>query len=516
MAEESLHHRIDALIESAAGPVAPVADDAEFLRRVTLDLAGRIPSVAEVQSFLSDTNPDKRTSRIDQLLASPEYARRMRDVWNVTLMERAGENDDWSRFLEHAFASNLAWDALVRELLNPNPDTPETRGSAYFLTKRLENYGQQPVDLPGLTRDVGRLFLGVDLQCAQCHDHLFVDDYKQHDFQGLHMFLSHTMIRTDLKFPAVGERVVGKKVEFMSVFLKEPHQTGPRLPFGAEVDVPEFPKGEEFAVAPDRKTNFPGKPRFSPLTLLAEQLPVASNSWFVRNIANRIWCQMLGRGLVTPLDLHHSGNPPTHPELLNLLATELAAHQFDLKWLIREQVLTRTYQRSSQWTAEQDWPRPESYAVALEKPLSAEQLMASLLEATGEHERYPAVQADGKPHAGFLDLRKRFLAAFANPPRDPEITFAPSVKAALFLSHDSRILELLNRRPGNRADQLFLTANDEDFANLLFLSVLSRRPSDAEQLALASFVAMQPERREAVIAQALWALMTTTEFCVNH
>ena len=227
----------------------------------------------------------------------------MREAFHVQLMERAGEHEEWTRFLEQSFAANKPWDQLVREILNPNADDEATRGAAYFLTKRLENYGQQPVDLPGLTRDVGRLFLGVGLQCAQCHDHLFIDDYKQIDFQGLHTFVSHTTIRQDVKFPAVAEKLVDKKTEFMSVFVKVAKATGPRLPFGTEVDVPTFAKGEELALAADKNSKSPGKPKFSPLAILAEQLPTASNTQFARNIVNRLWWQMLGRGLVHPLDL---------------------------------------------------------------------------------------------------------------------------------------------------------------------------------------------------------------------
>lgn len=520
-AQEPLHARIDQLIESAAGMnVAPVADDAEFLRRVYLDFAGRIPSTEETRAFLTDTAADKRTALIDKLMASPEYARRMRETWNVQLMERAGEHEEWTRFLEQSFAANKPWDALVREILNPNPDDEKTRGAAFFLTKRLENYGQQPVDLPGLTRDVGRLFLGVDLQCAQCHDHLFVDDYKQVDFQGLHTFLSHTSIRTDLKFPAVSEKIVDKKTEFMSVFVKEPRSTGPRLPFGAEVEVPTFAKGEEFAVAPDRKVNFPGKPKFSPLAILSEQLPTASNPQFVRNAVNRLWCQVMGRGLVHPLDLHHGKNPATHPAVLDLLSTEFAAHQFDIKWLLRELALTRTYQRSSLLPSGLDRaPAPEKYVVAIEKPLSAEQLLWSILQATGELSKLqPAPQGDApaKPNPQLEDLRKRFLAAFANPPRDPEVDFAPSVKAALFLSNDSRVLELVKPKDGNLTAQLRKESDPAKLTSALFIAILSREPSAEESESITQFLAARPDQRETAFSQAAWALLTTTEFCVNH
>ncbi len=521
LADEPLHVRIDQLIEaSAETSVAPVADDAEFLRRVSLDFVGRVPSIEEARAFLSDSAAEKRVVLIDRLLASPEFPRRMREAFHVQLLERAGDHEEWTRFLEQSFAANKPWDQLVREILNPNADDEATRGAAYFLTKRLENYGQQPVDLPGLTRDVGRLFLGVDLQCAQCHDHLFIDDYKQIDFQGLHTFVSHSTIRQDVKFPAVAEKLVDKKTEFMSVFVKVAKATGPRLPFGTEVDVPTFAKGEEFAVAPDTKTRTPGKPKFSPLAILAEQLPTASNTQFSRNIVNRLWWQLLGRGLVHPLDLHHAKNPPSHPAVLELLATEFVAHQFDIQWLLRELALTRTYQRSSLLPSglERE-PQPVRYVVAIEKPLSAEQLLWSILQATGELPRYqPTVDAGGKPqsNAPLDDLKKRFVAAFANPPREPEVDFAPSVKAALFLSNDAKVLELLNPRDGNLTEQLVNETDSAKLADRLYLAVLTRTPSSEEVADVAKYLASHAADRAKAVGQLIWALVASTEFGVNH
>lgn len=521
IADEALHTRVDKLIESsAASPVAPVSDDAEFLRRAYLDFIGRIPSGDEAEAFLSETAVEKRSSLIDRLLASPEFPRRMRDAFHVQLMERAGDHEEWSRYLEQSFASNKPWDQLVREILNPNADDESIRGAAYFLTKRLENYGQQPVDLPGLTRDVGRLFLGVDLQCAQCHDHLFIDDYKQVDFQGLHTFVSHTTIRKDVSFPAVAEKLVDKKTDFMSVFVKEPKSTGPRLPFGTEVEIPAFAKGEEFAVPADRKKNFPGKPKFSPLAILSEQLPAASNSQFSRNIVNRLWWQLMGRGLVHPLDLHHSKNPPSHPELLELLASEFVAHKFDIKWLMKEIALSNAYQRSSILpTGLEREPKIEQYIVAIEKPLSAEQLMWSVLQAAGELPRFqPTIEVEGKskPNPAFEDLKKRFVAAFANPPREPEGDFAPSVKAALFLSNDARVLELLKPRDGNLTDRLVREADSKRVADQLYLAILSRKPSPEEQAEVVAHLTTRGDDRTKAATELIWALVASTEFCVNH
>ena len=229
---------------------------------------------------------------------------------------------------------------------------------------------------------------------------------------------------------------------------------------------------------------------------------------------------MLGRGLVHPLDLHHSKNPPSHPELLELLATEFVSQRFDLKWLLKELALTRTYQRGSQFPSglERE-PHPDRYVVAIEKPLSTEQLLWSVLQATGELPRYqPTRDANGKtsPHERFDDLKKRFVAAFANPPREPEGDFAPSVKAALFLSNDGHVLELLQPRDGNLAVRLVRETDSNQRAELLYLALLSRRPSPDEVKAVDRHLVESGADSRRAVSQLIWALLTSTEFCVNH
>lgn len=515
-ADEPLHVRIDALIAAKADgkAAASMADDAEFFRRVHLDLAGRIPTAEETRQFLAGAAPDKRVKLIGDLLNGPEYPRRMTDAFHVMLMERTGDHADWTAFLRSSFEKNKPWDQMVREIAYPNSEDETLRGAAFFWTKRLEHYGENPIDLPGLARDIGRMFLGIDLQCAQCHDHLFVDEYKQADFQGLFAFVSHATIRKDVKFPAVSENLMGKKVEFSSVFKKDKHETGPRLPRGLEIEVPAFAKGEEFEVAPDRKKNFAGVPKFSPLKVLSEQLPRAENALFTKNIVNRLWFIMLGRGLVHPIDLHHKDNTPSHPELLDLLAQEFAAHQFDIKWLLREIALSQTYQRSSLLPDGAGELPPESFLVALEKPLSAEQLLRAMLEATGEVSR---ILPDGAAEsAEYNKLRDRFVKAFANPPKEPETEFAPSVKAALFLSNDSIVLSWLAPRQGNLVDRLNAIPEPDKLADELYLSVLTRQPTADERADVAAFLAKRASDRPKAIGQLVWALLTSTEFCVNH
>lgn len=515
-ADESapLHLRIDEFVAARAeGPLAAPSPDAEFLRRVYLDLAGRVPSAEEVRAFLADPAADKREKLIDRLLASPDHVRRMSQVFHVMLMERLGDHADWQTFLRESFRANKPWDQMAREIMNPDAANEATRGSALWFTKRLENYGQNPVDIPALVRDVGRHFMGIDVQCAQCHDHLFVDEYKQEYYHGIYAFIGQTFIRQDVQFPAVGLKPLEKKVEFMSVLVKEPRTVGPKLPGGSEAEVPTFATGEEFEQPPDKQTKFPGTPKFNTLKMLSEELPRPENQLFARNIANRLWWQMMGRGLIHPLDLSHAGNPPSHPELLDALSAELGAHQFDMRWLIREIALSQAYQRSSVAAddAAAEAP-PHSFRAALEKPLSSEQILASLRQALG----------DGKPLAidladkGWIEWQTKFDKALANPPREPEVEHSPTVKAALFLMHDSTVLGWLAPSENNLAARLLKLDDSAALADELYVSALSRPPTEEEKLAVADYLTSRSDSRERAICNLVWSVISSNEFCANH
>lgn len=518
--QESL--RIDEMVAArfVGQSPAPRADDAEFLRRVWLDLAGRIPNAEEARRFLDNGDPDKRTQIIDQLLAAPTYAQRMQELFHAVLMERRGDNEKWKQYLRTAFEQNKPWDQIVRELLNPDPQDETRHGAAFFYAKRIEANGQNPIDHPGLTRDVGRLFLGADLQCAQCHNHLFIDDYKQRDFQGLYSVYLNIAVKNEADLPGVTEKPMKKKLEFVSVFDPTQNETGPRIPFGAEIPIPE-----QKADAP------PDAPQGSVLARLANEFPTAQNVLFSKNIANRLWFVMMGRGLVHPLDLHHSGNPPSHPELLELLASEFAAHHYDIKWMLRQLALSQTYQRSSRYpppSASDDRSDntaglvnvaeilPQTYLLANEKRMLAEQLLHSTLQATGNFERLQQPTEDGKPNKELVDLKTRYVAAFANEPREPEDQINPTVKGALFSLNDDMLLQLLSRQSGNLIDRLLAMSDENLLAEELYLSVFTRRPTDGERSELAAWLTKHGDRREKAMATWAWSMLTSMEFVVNH
>jgi hypothetical protein len=342
-AEEPLHARIDQLVEaSTEAPLAQVVGDNEFIRRVCLDLTGMPPSIDLLKSFLADNSPDKREKLVAQLLASDEYARHMTTSLDIMLMERRRnqhiKQEEWYAWLFQSVKENKPWNQIAKEILGADGTDPETRAAVRFYLDR----GSEP-NL--LTRDVARMFFGKDLQCAQCHDHPIFDDYKQADFHGLYSFLAGGYeFKAPDKKTYYAEKAGGEEI-YASVFLPDfKEETAPKLPSGAEIAEPKFYPGDEYKVKPD-KTVRPVL-KYSRRQKLAELATNGENRAFNENIANRLWAHMLGRGIVDPVDLHHTANPPSHPQLLKLLGEEIARMNFDMRAFLKEIALSKTYQRS--------------------------------------------------------------------------------------------------------------------------------------------------------------------------
>jgi hypothetical protein len=343
-AQLPLHERIDQAIEAPpALPVSGLCSDSEFLRRIYLDLTGTVPNSAVTKAFLADADPAKRVVLIDKLLGSPQFIRHMATTFDVMLMERRRDkhvkHEEWLKYLSDSFTQNKPWDRLAKEILSADGSDEKIRAAARFY---LDRDGEPNL----LTRDVGRVFFGMDLACCQCHDHPLIDSYFQSDFYGLSAFLSRGTLFTDKQKKVFYAEKAEGDVKFTSVFTKEQDETRPCLPGDFEIEEPVFLKGQEYAVAPADGVR--PVPKFSRRSTLAELATSGSNRPFNRNIANRLWALMMGRGLVEPLDMHHIDNPPTHPELLEILADEIGRMKLDIRALLREVALTRAYQRSLQ------------------------------------------------------------------------------------------------------------------------------------------------------------------------
>lgn len=341
---EPLHSQIDKLLVPVGGVSPAIASDAEFIRRVSLDLIGMPPTADEARAFLADAASDKRTKLIDRLFASPLFARHLASTLDLILMERRPNTnvsaDEWQAWLVKSVRENKPWHVMAKEILQADGADPATRPAARFALDR----GTDP---NMLTRDVGRIFFGRDMQCAQCHDHPIVSDYLQSDYQGLYALLAPTVPivkkEGDKQTTIQAERA-GAQVAFQSVFLHVPRRTVARVPDDVMIDEPFYLPGEEYEVPP--ADNVKSVPKFSYRAKLAELATNGSNEAFNRNIANRLWAHMFGRGLVHPVDMQNPENPPSNPELLQLLTRQIAALKFDMRAFLREIALSNAYQRS--------------------------------------------------------------------------------------------------------------------------------------------------------------------------
>lgn len=506
---ESLRDVIDREIErQAGGKLAPPADDAEFLRRVTLDLTGMPPTAAAARKFLQDADPGKREKLVDQLLGGKEFPRRMREVLTAMLLERRADakipEPQWKGYLENAIAKNRPWNEVVAELIFSEPDANKKlpAPARFFLVSGRNDPHQK-------TQDVARLFLGRDIQCAQCHDHPHIEDFTQADYFGLYAFLQDSAAKA--------------RMEFESVFLPGKKTTGPRLPGGKELTIPTF-TAKQAAEAKKHR----------PRLLLAKQLPATENPLFARNAVNRFWFLLIGRGLVHPLDMHTKSNPPSHPKLLAALAEHFVKSNYNLRQLIRELVLSKTYGRSSRLPEDVDPKSPpplHAYRSAISRPLSPEQMAWSILQVTGNLERLrqaPAVKDSKFTYKDYLngriaqapdnlaDAMKLFVGVFGNPPGQPEDTFNPAMGHALFLMNERLILEWLTPAKSDLVRRLIKLDDSARLAEELYLSVLTRKPLPAETQEVADYLTQFRARRPQAIAELAWALLCSAEFRSNH
>jgi hypothetical protein len=362
----------------------------------------------------------------------------------------------------------------------------------------------------------------MNLQCCQCHDHPCIEEYHQEHYYGIYAFLSRTTLvppKADktLKLSVLGEKADGE-VTFQSVFdkAKVTKSTGPRMPNGPALKEPTPEKGKVYVVDPAAGRPVP---RFSRRALLGPELTRADHEPFRRNIANRLWALMMGRGLYHPLDMDHPANPPTHPELLALLADDVAARKFDVRGFLREVALSQVYQRSSELPAGAATPDPAHLTSALLKPLSPEQLAFALLQATGAADAERKALGAG-PTVAALDARLApqaapLVKAFAGPAGTPQ-TFDATLDQALFLANGPTVRAWLGPRPGNLTDRLAALPTSDAVAEELYLSVLTRLPDVEERRDVGAFLAARPTDHAAALQDLAWALLASAEFRFNH
>lgn len=526
-AEPPLHQVIDEHVARgwATRGITPaeLASDEEFARRVWLDLAGTIPTSTALRAFLDDPASDKRARLIDRLLASPEYARHMQHLFDVIFVERQIGNhvteDEWREYLRKSFAENKLWDLLVREILSADATNEQTRAATrFYVVRTIDSY--RVLNPHHLTRDLGRLFLGVNLQCAQCHDHPTIDAYTQSDYQGLKAFVERLYMlggkQQEKAVMWIAEKPAGE-VQYHSAFdpKHEVKTAEPHLPGSSPVLDPAIEKGKEYQVAP--ADGILPVPAYSRRAKLIEQLVSADNMAFRRASANRFWSLLFGRGLVHPIDMDHPGNPPSHPELLNELGRRFAAQKFDIRWLLREICQSRAYQLSSQ---SEVLPPPETFAVAPVRALRPSQLAMAALTAAGYVELQYATQganaSEQTVYAQLAGMVKQFDVQFGSPMGQQESAFEGSPFQVLFMQNGEVFNSFSRASPGTIVERLNKLTDSTALADELYLSIYSRRPTDEERQAVAAYVNVPAAEREATIGEYVWAMLTSAEFRFNH
>lgn len=477
---------------------ANVCSDADFLRRVYLDLIGTLPTAAEAKTFLTDSNAHKRAKLVDELLARPEFA----DYWALKFADllrvdrqALGHKAAYAqyRWIREALASGKTLDQFAREVLTA--EGPLAENPAGYLFKTVPEPGKA-------ASAVSQIFLGVRIECAQCHHHPY-DRWSQTDYFGMTAYFAPLQSKKtpqgDMLMaagnPATIHPRTGKAVPA--------HPLGMAVPELNPMDASKL--GGEFG---DKRRE------------LAAWATAPSNPFFAKSWANRVWAHMLGRGIVEPVDDMRATNPPSNPELLDALAAKMVEARFDLRAFLRTIAASRVYQHASSpnETNEKD---QQNYSRFLLKSLDAEVLLDAICDTTGVPEKFEGVPAGTKAIALWdSHVDHYFLRLFGRPMRQSvcecERVGEPSVAQVLHLLNSERINEKLRREDGRLHRMALSVPDDGELVNELYLTLFSRFPtSDERSVALQHFAANRSDRWAATEDLA-WTMLNSLEFVFNH
>jgi hypothetical protein len=500
--------RIDELIDVGLARArvrpAPPADDATFLRRLSLDLVGKTPPVADVRRFLADESQQKRDAAIKRLLDTPGYSQHFTNIWRDLLVPEASADFNkryyvtptMERWLRARFKENTPYDKMVHELItlplgnnrdgmmryyDPYSNTGPVTPMGFYVAKE-----GKPEDLAA---SAARLFLGVRLECAQCHDHPFGKWTREE-------FWSQAAFFAGVRRPRQGIIYDGSQLS----------ESGDRR----ELTIPNTERVAQARFLDGKEPRW--KYKVSARTALADWMTAPDNQFFSRAAVNRMWAHLFGVGIVDPVDDFSDANVASHPELLDLLAHEFVGHKFDFKFLIRAIALSKTYQRSSAGGSAADSLR--LFARMPIKGLSPEQLFDSLSEATGYRDRTPYQQR----FFSFGTPRQEFMEKFAS--QDKVTEYHTSIPQALTLmnnrliadaTHPSRSLVL-----AAIAESPFMTTSGR--VEALFLAALSRKPTPDEAARYARYVegGGTESNPKKALGDVFWVLLNSPEFKFNH
>ena len=487
-----------------------------LLRRITLDLAGRIPTTGEIKDYAQNRTTLPLHGLVSHLVDSHWYVRHTARELNSLLKGMGGNGPELVGYLADAVAGNRRWDTMFRELVGASRAAfrPEQ-----FVLGRLK-------DRDLLTRDVSSIFFGLNISCAQCHTHPYVDTLTQAYFYGMKSFFSRSYdfegqllerrYSKKLEYEPVGEAVQRAEVMFLSGEV-------------VQIDRPDGPELKQAIVTEDqqiaalrkrfqeeRKKNpesQPEVPNEADVNLRREFVELAlstqNQSLFARSMVNRMWYRFMGYGLVMRIDQMHDGNPASHPELLRWLSRDFIEHEFDLTRLTLAIVRSRAYARSSIWEGV-DPPPTDAFAVAPVRPLTPMQMGLSIVVAGAELQ---AGDGPPEPLEGRLEAWETAAAAlFADVFEDPYDGIQFNAAEALAMSNDGPRLEAISR---SLVDGLLSVNEGEHQVEQAVLAVLGRPAVSEEKEWLGEYLGGRADRRKA-LEQIVWALFTSSEFRFNH
>lgn len=470
---------------------AALASDAEFLRRVSLDLTGTLPAPDEIRAFLADPAPEKRTHKIDELLGRPEFVDWWTLFWGDNLRNNgrlvrpqgAAAFRDWIR---KSVAENKPYDRFVRELVTASGGT---------FTRPETNFYVVANTPPDRAEQVAQLFLGVRLQCAQCHNHPF----EKWTRTAYH------------RFAAFFQRVQRRGGANNNEFLVELEPRG-------EYRHPETREVLQPAVLADAPAAVPAD-EADPRESLARWLTAPDNSLFARNLVNRVWAQFFGRGIVEPVDDVRATNPASNEALLETLARDFVARGWDFRHLVRSIVTSRVYQLSSRAGPRNRSDR-QNFSRAYHRRLKAEALLDAVCQATGVPESFNGHPA-GTRAIQLTDNRvaSYFLDIFGRPRREVvcscEREETANITQALHLINGATLQAKLAAERGRVAVFAKEGKADAEAVEELYLWTLTRPPDREERERAARQLAAAPNRRQA-LEDLAWVLLNSTEFLFNH
>jgi hypothetical protein len=478
---------------------SPLAGDSAFIRRAFLDAAGILPTRPEVEEFLADTRPDKRERLIARLLERPEFVDYWTYKWSDLLLVSSrvlGQNGmrSFYQWIRRSVAANTPWNRFVFQLTTASGRTDEHGATNYFLIHR------SPIEL---AENYTQAFLGLTLTCARCHNHP-MEKWTQNDYYGFANLFARVTMKEDGNFAAKGDTATVVST--------------------AQGEILHPRSGVAMPPRPLDGIPMPSHSRQDRRVYVANWLTSAKNTQFARTIVNRVWGHFFGRGLVHPIDDLRFSNPASNEPLLAALSADFVSRGFDVKQLIRTIMTSAAYQRSADTTPE-NVKDDRFYSHHLPRRLPAEVILDAFSQVTGVPEEFKGYPK-GTRSLQLPDTRidSYFLTVFGRPERVvtsvAERMQDPTLPQALHTINGETLNKKLMADDGLIARMVAEGKSNDEFVEHLYLSALSRPPSERERTTLVAALgdaqALDATARRRQLEDLAWAVLTSTEFLFTH